>query len=76
LVPSGTAKGTKVHISRYTYRRLVGSEAPLNLIATYHPEAADELDAEVEWYEDRLDGLGARFITNVDTVVDYLLDCT
>jgi len=46
----------------------------LSLIASYHPEAADELDAEVAWYEDRVDGLGARFKNNVDTVVDDLLD--
>ena len=45
----------------------------MTLTLRYHPDAAAELDAEVVWYEDRLDGLGSRFKDNVDATLDDLL---
>ena len=55
------------------YRRLVGSEPPLSLTLRYHRQAAAELNAEVVWYEHRLNGLGLRFKANVDAALDDLL---
>jgi hypothetical protein len=39
----------------------------------YHPEALAELRADVSWYEERGAGLGDRFETAVDDVIEAVL---
>lgn len=36
------------------------------------PEAADELDHAVRWYEQRRPGLGGRFLAAVDACLDFI----
>ena len=36
------------------------------------PEAADELDQAVSWYEHRRPGLGGQFLAAVDACLDYI----
>lgn len=46
----------------------------MTLDVRYHPEALAELRAEVTWYEERGAGLGNRFATAADQMVDTVLE--
>ncbi|MDN5797912.1 MAG: type II toxin-antitoxin system RelE/ParE family toxin [Intrasporangium sp.] len=46
----------------------------MTLDVSYHPEALAELRADVGWYEARGIGLGDRFESSVDDVLDALVE--
>lgn len=46
----------------------------MTLDVRYHPEALSELRAEVAWYEARGAGLGSRFESAVDEIVDTVVE--
>lgn len=45
----------------------------MTLDVQYHPAALAELRAEIAWYEGRGAGLGDRFETSADDVIDTVM---
>lgn len=40
--------------------------------AVFHPEARAEIDEALEFYEERVDGLGLRFVAAVEDVAERI----